>query len=454
LAANIDHSLPVIVVCNISETFYEFLHQAENAEHLIRGEQYRGDRAIIWAGDPKLVFTSLPFPHAQHLYAQAGYEHTECLAPEHPTSWLSLDILREPKLLQRLIDYSGDKRVVQLIPYAATREFLELVEALENEHGLKVILPESPTRERLWIRDYIDSKIGWRILASRWLPNAEELLPEGFGCQTLEDAADAAFWFSLNGRSCLVKSDIGENGIGNMVIRPGDFATQAEIVEYIRDSQFVNDQWLTVEEMIEAEHPLSPSLEIYVPPKGDPHITYVSDQLFEGFGDFCGVLVSRELLDTPWYAPLAESGMILARHLQKMGYVGHFDLDTVVNDDGRVYLLEINPRRTGGTHVHEFADYVFGADYLRTVALLSNDTLSSGSITDFDELLSVIGDFQYPMQGEKRGIFITVSSALEAHEFGCIIAGANSVEIVNIQQELQTRIAEYVRMHESPVLGD
>ena len=89
--------------------------------------------------------------------------------------------------------------------------------------------------------------------------------------------------------------------------------------------------------------------------QGEPQITYVSDQLFQGFGDFCGVLVSRELLDTPWYPPLAESGMIIARRLQQMGYVGHFDLDTVVNDEGRVYLLEINPRRTGGTHVHEFA---------------------------------------------------------------------------------------------------
>ena len=454
MAAHIDHSLPTVVVCNISETFYEFLNRAEDANRLIRGEQYRGDRAIIWAGDPKLVFVSLPIPHAQHVYQQAGFDHTEYLAPQKPTSWLSLDILREPSLLQRLIDYAGEQRIVQLIPYAATREFLELVETLERKHGLTVLLPESPTRERLWIRDYIDSKIGWRILASRWLPNAEELLPEGFACQTLEGAADAAHWFSLNGRSCLVKSDIGENGIGNLLIRPGDFATQAEIADYIRRSQFVNDQWLTVEEMIEAEHPLSPSLEIYVPPTGDPYITYVSDQLFQGFGDFCGVLVSRELLDMSWYAPLAESGMILARRLQEMGYVGHFDLDTVVNDEGRVYLLEINPRRTGGTHVHEFAAYVFGEDYLKSVALLSNDTLSSGSITDFDELLSVIGDFQYPMQGENRGIYLTVTSALEAHEFGCIIAGADTADLVNIQRDLQARVAECARVNESPVAGD
>ena len=146
--------------------------------------------------------------------------------------------------------------------------------------------------------------------------------------------------------------------------------------------------------------------------------------------------------------------MIIARHLQQMGYVGQFDLDTVVNDEGRVYLLEINPRRTGGTHVHEFAAFVFGEDYLKTVALLSNDTLSSGSVSTFDELLSVIGDFQYPIRGEKRGVFITVSSALEAHEFGCIIAGADSADIVNIQRELQMCIAEHTQTQESPALGD
>lgn len=443
----INHSIPVVVVCNISETFYDFLSHGDDAERLIKGEQYRGDRAIIWAGDPKLVLTSLPIPHAQHLYQQAGYAHTEYLAPQQSTAWLSLDILREPALLERIIGYAGSGRTFQLIPYAVTDQLLQLVETLERDHGLTVLLPETVRRDHLWLRDYADSKIGFRILASRWLPNADQLLPEGFACQSFESAADAALWFLRAGRACLVKSDIGENGIGNVLLHPGEFASTAEIVDHLRHSHFLDDHWLTVEELIAAERPLSPSLEVYVPPQGEPEITYVSDQLFQGFGDFCGVLVSRELLATSWYAPLAESGLICARRLQEMGYVGHFDLDTVVNDEGRVYLLEINPRRTGGTHVHEFADFFFGADYLKSMALLSNDTLSSGSITDFDELLSVIGDFQYPINGEPRGIFITVTSALEVHEFGCIIAGADTAEVVEIQQQVQARIAEYSHVH-------
>ncbi len=443
---HIDPNIPVVVICNISETFYDFLSRADDAERLIRGEQYRGDRAILWAGDPKLVFVSLPIPHAAHTYQQAGYFHTDYMAPEQPSAWLSRDLLREPPLLQRLIDYAGERRAVQLIPYAVTDPFLKLVEALEDDYGLTVLLPESVTRERLWIRDYIDSKIGFRILASRWLPNADQLLAEGLACQSLEQAADAVQWFFLNGRSCLVKSDIGENGIGNLLMQPGEFESKAEILHHLRQSRFLDDHWLTVEELIAAEHPLSPSLEVYVPPQGDPQITYVSDQLFQGFGDFCGVLVSRELLAAHWYPALAESGLLLARRLQQMGYVGHFDLDTVVDDEGRVYLLEINPRRTGGTHVHDFAAYYFGEDYLKTVALLSNDTLSSGSIGDFDQLLEVIGDFQYPMQGEHRGLFITVTSALEAGEFGCLFAGADTAEVVEIQRQVQARIAEYSRV--------
>ncbi len=442
----IDHSIPVVVICNISETFYQFLSHAEDADHLIKGEQYRGDRAIVWAGDPKLVFTSLPIPHADHLYRQAGFAQTAYFAPEQPSAWLSLDILREPGLIQRIIDYAGAGKTIQIIPYAATSELMQLIDTLETDHGLTVVLPETPPRDHLWLRDYVDSKIGYRVLAGRWLPDADQLLPEGFACQTVEVAAAAAFWFLRNDRACLVKSDIGENGIGNVMLKPGDFASAEAVLTALRSSRFLDDRWLTVEEMIEAENPLSPSLEIYVPAQGEPRITYVSDQLFQGFGDFCGVLVSRELLETSWYPPLARSGMIFAHRLQAMGYVGHFDLDTVVDDAGRVYLLEINPRRTGGTHVHEFAEHVFGADYLKSVALLSNDTLSSGGINSLDELLAVIGDFEYPLDGEQRGIFITVTSALEAGEFGCIIAGRDTADVVSIQRQLQARIAEYARV--------
>lgn len=442
---HIRHDIPVVGVCNISETFYEFLSRAEDddvREQLVKGEQYRGDRVLVWFGDHKLVLGSRPIPHAPFIYQQCGYEDTHYLSPENPSPWLCRDILEEPRLLQAIVDYAGAGRTVQLVPYATTPEFVTLVEELRQRHGLTVLLPETPGPEALWVRDYIDTKVGYRVLAGRWLPDADTLLPEGFVCHTAELAADAAAWFAFHQRACLVKADIGENGIGNLIVMPEPGLTRDAILERIHQHAFVGKNWITVEALVEAQKPLSPSLEVYVPPagQGEPYVTYLSDQLFHEFGDFVGVIVSRELNARPWAQPLWDAGLRIGQKLQELGYVGNFDLDAVVNDDERIYLLEVNPRRTGGTHVHEFAHYVFGPDYLDRVALLSNDSYKCPGIRDFDTLLSVIGDLAYPLDGTQRGIVIMVTSALEVEEFGCILVGADTADVLALERTLAERL--------------
>src|SRR5688572_17324943 len=100
---HIDSSIPVVGVCNIAETFYEFLsreHDDARRVEIVKGEQYRGDRALVWFGDPKLVIASFALPHADYLYKLCGYEHTTYLHPENPTPFLCHDILKEPSLLR------------------------------------------------------------------------------------------------------------------------------------------------------------------------------------------------------------------------------------------------------------------------------------------------------------------------------------------------------------------
>ncbi len=442
----LEPNVPTIAICNISETFYSFLNRGENAAaraRLIHGEQYRGDRTLLWLGDAKLVFVTFPIPHAEHLYQQLGYRHTRYLAPQAPSPWLCRDILRETPLLTRLVDYAGEGRVVQLVPYATTPEFLGLVDALRREHGLTILLPESPAPECLWVRDYIDTKAGFRVLASRWLGDlADDLLPFGVACEDWRSAAEIAHWFCSNGQACVVKADDGENGIGQNVLRPGEFASAEAIRRELERNPFLYDHGVTVEAYIASANLLSPSLEVFVPPRGagQPEITYLAQQMFLSPGDFCGVLVSRELHEAGWYPALAESGLRIAAGLQAVGYVGHFDLDTVVDDNGRLFLLEVNSRRTGGTHVHEFARFAFGPDYLERVVLLSHDAMSSGPFRQFDALQAAIGDLTYPMRGEQRGVVVTVTSALAAGEFGCIIVAASAAEALALQQELAGRV--------------
>ncbi len=201
---------------------------------------------------------------------------------------------------------------------------------------------------------------------------------------------------------------------------------------------------MVIEEFIESPQSLSPSIEFYVPPlsAGEPEMTYLSNQLFTEDGNFCGVLVSRELLETAWYPPLAEIGLYIAGKLQRMGYVGPFDLDTVVDGQQHPYLLEVNSRRTGGTHVHEFARFAFGLDYLDQTVLLSDDLVDSQSITQLDSLEKVIDDLLYPMHGEKRGIVLSITSTLPAKRFGCIFVAPSTAEALEMRKALMERIRQ------------
>jgi hypothetical protein len=319
---------------------------------------------------------------------------------------------------------------------------LHLAQTLQNDDGLVVHLPETPAPEAVWLRDYVDTKAGFRVLASRWLPNADQLLPPGVICRDAETAADAALWFHHQQRACMVKADNGESGLGHTLLPLEPRLSLGQIQQQLQLNPYLRDNLIVVEEYVDAARHVSPSLELFVPPRGqgEPRITYLSQQLFRGFGQFSGVLVSREMLAEPWYPALAESGLTIARHLQAEGYVGHFDVDAVVDDAHRVWLLEVNSRRTGGTYVHEFAVHAFGPDYLEAVTLLSHAKLPSGRLTTVAELLAAIGDLRYPRHGERRGVVVAVTSALAAGEFGCIIVAGTTAEALQLQDQLLRRL--------------
>ena len=431
--------MPVVAVHNNLETFYPFLSRSEDTG-LLEKRRYRGDRCLFWLGDPKLVFVTAPIAHAEAICQRWGYPGTRVLAPRMSTPQLCRDILREPNLLDEIVSYAGPGRTIQLIPYATTPEMYELVDALRRQRGLTVLLPESPAPELLWLRDHIDTKTGFRSLVPRWVPDPE-LLPLGMICSNPSQAAQAAGWFFRRGMSCVVKAHDGESGLGHLVLDPAEISA-GEIPARLASDPFLRRETIVVEQFIHSSANLSPSLELFVPAAGEgqPQITYLSQQVFETFGRFSGVLISRDLLGQDWYPLLAECGLEVARQLQAMGYVGHFDLDTIIDDDGRLHLLETNARRTGGTFVHEFARHTFGADYLERVAVLSG-TLPTAGIVDFPALLRRLDDLLFP-NGKGAGVVVTVTSALLAGEVGCIFVAPDVPSVLRLRQQVQERLAK------------
>jgi hypothetical protein len=102
--------------------------------------------------------------------------------------------------------------------------------------------------------------------------------------------------------------------------------------------------------------------------------------------------------------------------------------------------LEINARRTGGTYVHEFARHTFGPDYIQRVSLLSQNAIKSSGITRVEELLDSLSDLLYPDYAPGSGIVITVTSTLEAGEFGCITIAPDEAQVFKLNNVLMDRL--------------
>lgn len=453
MGSNLQQDVPTVVVANTAEAYAQFLGaglDADQGEQSMQAVHGSSDRAIMWLGNAKLVVGSLPIAHLSVLQQRGYYTQTEYAYPDHPSDSLCQDIQRDRTLLNRLLSYAGPHRTLQLIPYANTPEWFELVQWLQTCWGLKVLLPESPAPTNLWVKDYIDTKIGFRTLVCQWFDQVATLLPFGVVNLDAEQAATVAHWFLAQHRSCIIKANEGYLGLGQLIFHPepasADSQRPAAILQQLHQQPFLRSQQLIVEAFHASDQHQYPSAEFFVPPLGlgDPRLTYVCNQLFLEH-TFVGILIAPELRSTRWYDDLVGHGSAIAAHLQALGFVGYFDLDALVDNQDTLYLLEVNARRTGGTHVHEAACYILGENYDQHAALLSCNTLHTAAIATLDALVTGLQDLLFPTTLEApntqpQGVLITHSSRLNQGEFGyCVIAPSTEVAI-DLNQQLRDRV--------------
>jgi hypothetical protein len=430
---------PLVIVHNYLESFQQFLSRSGDPETLM-ARRFNGDQAIFWYGDDKLVISSACIENAEALKERWGYPKTKTLYPQTPSPSLCQDILREPELRQAIIAHAGAAKKVALVPYASTSQLYQLAHTLEEEEGLEVLLPESPVEENLWVKDYIDTKLGFRTLVPQWLPHLNPL-PPGYVTDQPEMVASILADFAKKGKGCVVKANTGGSGVGNLFLLYEHLKGTTDFASLMDENIFLKQDVFVIEEFIQSSEVVSPSLEFYAPPPedGKPFLTYLSNQHFEASGRFAGVIVAQEFYDAPWYPPFLEMGMAIAEELQALGYIGHFDMDAIVDDSGRVYTVEINSRRTGGTYAHEFMSKKYGPDYAKDHAFLSQNKFK-GKFKDLDSLEAALDGLLYPINGEERGIMILLTSALFKGEFGFMALGESLDEVTQLRQELTTRM--------------
>ena len=262
-----------LIIANIVDAYRDnvaLIQDPELRRWEVLDSYYIQDRALLWSGDRKVVVTSLPVEpaHVRHLQQVTGWLQIDNLYPQQPTDALCEDILREDALRAAIVDRCRDAGEVRLIPFIASAEVLEVAAALARD-GLSVALPECPAADRLWVRDYLDSKAGFRKFFASIADRLDGVrLPEGAVAQDPAEAAEIVVSFLRRGRACLAKPNNSQSGVGFQFFRPGEWAGdaaqwQAAIQARLDgDSQMKSDV-IVVEELIEMDRHLgggSPSM--------------------------------------------------------------------------------------------------------------------------------------------------------------------------------------------------
>ncbi|WP_017324101.1 hypothetical protein [Synechococcus sp. PCC 7336] len=429
-----------IVISNTYEAYADFLDRAdsETRERTFQAIANGSERVLFWGDRHKLAIANGPIAHREQV-DRIGYSATAYGYPSHPSTSLCLDILNDRQLLEKSIECAGDSRTVELIPYATTRELYQLADRLTADCGLRVILPESPKRENLWVRDYLESKLGFRVMVPQWLDGTGARLAEGFHCQTLERAVEIAQWFTRRGQTCLLKPNRGFLGMGHCRVEPNTFSSAADLLAKLERNPYLQQDAIVVEEFIHSPQQVFPSVEAIVSPDRPPQITQVCLQIVRD-GTYLGEIVSAQLQREPWYSALVSAATAIASQLQTLGYIGHFDLDAIVDARGQLYLTELNARRTGGSHLHDLASALWGENYLKFVSLISFTAQDCGNCRDWEALSETLAEFLYPTEGQKGGAIVTNSRDLAAGKLGFIAIGETLKEAQAIHRAVGIRL--------------
>jgi len=407
------------VVGNLLETFYSFLqltNDTHRRDELLSTERFLSDRAVFYGHGQKLVATHYNVPHIEYVRTLPGYEQTEIIYPDFQIQEsLSCEFLASDAFCRRLEAFAGGEPV-EVITYAPTWQLATVIGALQSSFDLRSA--ECGTLQHAQLRDYLDSKVGFRSTLAAVSRKPRMRVPHAFIVNSLEEILRAGQWFEARGLRRLLKANTGESGLGNLELKT---VTEAYIREYF---DYIDDQPMLVEEFIESGNgPISPSVEMHVPPigQGRPRLAYLSMQHFVEDGEFAGVVIDAEQLAAyPWAEDFIDFGLAVAQIFQQMGYVGFFDIDGIVDREGYLYPIEANARRTGGTHVHEFALNTYGENYVSKVYSLSNDSVPTG-ITEYAELMERIKPLLYPINGQRLGIIPTLTSSLQQGSTGFML---------------------------------
>ncbi|QQG43063.1 MAG: hypothetical protein HYW45_02520 [Candidatus Daviesbacteria bacterium] len=433
-----------IIIANVAEAFSRSIAKIRSRKEKtlrLAIEQSLSQRSMFWGGDNKVVITPYFIPkllfHRNSIFCK--YKNTVNVTPVNESINLCEAILKDKKLYDWLKVIIKNNPKVNLSPYSFTNFFLELTRKLKEDNLIfkTDAIPDSNTD----VVSYLDSKSGFRLELLKLQKQFPEIkIPYGFICNNPEVALRIVEQFYKLNASCVLKANLGESGWGLLTIKPGVFKSLIELSNSIKSTIINESIWqndsIIIEELI--LHTSSPSVEVLVTAKG-PKITYICQQIIDDKGTFSGILLGKNTIKTSLIKKLIHISSIIGKRYWQMGYRGYFDIDFVISYNGTAFAIETNMRRTGGTHVYDFACKVLGKNWFEKAVILSKDNFIYGDeIIDGKEIFKRVSKMLFTSKIGKGVVISFISKSIPL--LGYFIIGDSLVEASNLKSRFESLV--------------
>lgn len=374
-----------IYIGNILESYWkshELLLENEK-NYWMKYDSMDNNRSLLYGADDKVLITPQKINMLQMDYVSSlcGWKNVLNLCPEVKSGSVCQDIFRDKKMWRTLIDIVKSNPKVKIIPYRQTEDFYELISLLHKEN-LIFTLPETPDEENRFIESYFHNKRGFRHLWEVVKDKSNKInIPIGFITADKNEAIEAAYWLKLHQKNVVIKYNRGVQGLGvtfiDSLAMPNDKKSFVENIEKLLSENIWQEPIIVVEEKIDINPEIlggSPNVEMRIDHDGKVIREYACQQLIaDDKKTFLGVSINREVNNHPLIEEAYKAAELFGKELSTLGYRGFFDMDLVVSKTGDIYAIESNLRRTGGTHVHLFAQSLLGKKYWLDHCLISKD---------------------------------------------------------------------------------
>lgn len=427
-----------IYISNVSEDVWAFISHmgsAKEQKYEIDENAFLADRDLLsFAGVDNLI---LILPHEvnqeflQYYLELYGNKNLEVLVPKTHTGEISLDIMKDPKILKRIETVAKQTTRLAMTSYSSSYQFFSLVQHLKSK-GLQVYTPESPEDPDSWTVNFFGSKGGIRQLAQQSSAAKPDFkMSKGVVTVGCLDTAKIAAKMYLKSKGVVLKTNKGHSGAGMFLFRPGDLPTtyqecEQKIFSLLSQQPYWEKFPIIIEELMDINTAIgggNPNAEFKIHKSGKVEMLYYCGMRVTANGVFMGIEIGKNVLSHKVIANVLDVGFYIGEQYAQQGYRGYYDADFVATKNGELFITESNVRRTGGTHVYHTAKALFGKDFLYDTYTLSTNLYTLGQKgLNFVKLLEFLRPVLFDKK-TKEGVVLAAANLLQNNQIAYIVFG-------------------------------